>query len=80
MLSSLLLGFLRKRTGLARNRKGKVNPTLTLGAYTGGQFLPRVLALQRGETRTVPCERRLDRLNRLLKNAVPLQLYLRELV
>ena len=63
MLSSLLLrGFVRKRTGWARNKKLKTGPTLALGVYTGGQFQPRALALQpRGGTWTAPWEQRLDR-------------------
>ena len=48
MLGSFVLGICIYRTGWARNEKGEMSPTLSLGAYTGSQFWPRALASWRG--------------------------------
>src|ERR1700730_47958 len=47
-LAPYVLGICIYRTGWARNEKGKMSVTLSLGADTGSQFQPRVLASWRG--------------------------------
>src|SRR5712691_8931959 len=59
MLSSFVWGICIYRTGWARNEKGEMSPTQTLGAYTGSPFWPRALASKlKGEPNATPQEGR----------------------